>query len=119
MSSYPFPGETITRTLRNIEFGCGRPRDEPAPPEIAALFREEESAFHEMGAARQCWLADRSQPMLTAYRAAAFHHGLMYNALLRVMRSHRDHCYTYDGCRFWLHTEPHGCRRNTIRIEAI
>jgi hypothetical protein len=119
MSTYPLPGETITRTLRNIEFGCARPRDEPAPPEIAKLFRSMQTAFNDMGTDYQAWRNDRCQAAFINYRNALDYYESMHAALLRALRRRPGRCYTCDGHRFWLHTEPGGCRRNVVEVEAI
>lgn len=117
--SYPLPGETVIRTLRNVEFGAVPPRDEPAPPEIAEYFRAMQSAWLEVGAEHQTWMQQRDAPSWYAWSAALSVYEHLHNHLLKVLRKHRDHCYTCDGCRFWLHTEAGGCRRETVRIEEV
>ncbi len=117
--SYPLAGETVTRTLRNVEFGGARPRDEPAPPEIAEAFRAMQEAFAEMGSAHQQWQADRGLAAWQAFCDATDYYNSMHNALLRKLRRHRDRCFVSDGCRFWLHVEAGGCRREIVRIEEV
>src|SRR4051794_2598110 len=107
--SYPLPGETITRTMTGVEFGCAPPRDEPAPPEIATYFRALQEAFDDMGMLQQQWTLDRSKPAFAAYSLATGVYERIYNALLKKLRRHRDRCFTCDGHRFWLHVESHGC----------
>ncbi len=116
---YPPPGETVVKTLRNVSFGRARPQDEPAPPEIAAYFRALQEAFAEVGVERQHWLADRGRAAFFAYTFAQGVYERLHNHLLKTLRKHRDRCYTCDGYRFWLHTEPHGCRRDVVRIEEV
>lgn len=117
--SYPLAGETITRTLRNVEFGHGRARDEPAPPEIAEYFRAWQEAFREMGEDRQEWERDRSRAAWLIYEMTQDYYDRIHNHLRKVLRKHRDHVYTCDGMRFWLHTESHGCRREVLKVEEI
>lgn len=117
--SYPLPGETVTKTLRNVEFGSARPRDEPAPPELAEVFRAMQGAFAEMGSAYQEWRNDRCRAAFDGYRNALDYYESMHYALLRALRRRPGRCYTCDGHRFWLYVEPDGCRRNVIKMEAI
>jgi hypothetical protein len=119
VSTYPLAGETVTRTLRNVEFGTGRPRDEPAPPEIAELFRTMQTAFDELGVACQQRREDPSPPTFVAHRNAVDYYESMHAALLRALRRRPGRCYTCDGHRFWLYVESHGCRRNVIKIEEL
>jgi len=119
MGCYPLPGETITRTLRGVEFGHDRPRDEPAPPEIASYFRAMEAAWDDVGTERQNWLLDHTRDAYATYHATITVYERLHNQLLKVLKHHRDHVYTCDGCRFWLHAEPHGCRREVIKIEEV
>jgi hypothetical protein len=117
--TYPLPGETVVRTLRNVEFGHGRPRDEPAPPLLADLFRAVEDARLVMENEYRDWGLERSHAAHEAYIRALGAWERRYNDLLRAMGRHRDKCYVCDGYRFWLHTEPDGCRKNSVRIEDI
>ncbi len=117
--NYPLAGETVVKTLRGVEFGTGRPRDEPAPSEIAEYFRALQEAFTEVGVERQHWLADRGPSAFAAYILAQGVYERLYNHLLKRLRKHRDRCFVCDGHRFWLHVEAGGCRRESVRIEAI
>jgi hypothetical protein len=117
--TYPLPGETVTRTLRGVEFGTSRPRDEPAPPEIVCLFRSMQSAFDELGSVHQEWRNDRGQAAFAAYRHTLDYYESMHAALMRALRRRPGRCYTCDGCRFWLDVEYHGCRHNVVKIEEV
>jgi hypothetical protein len=117
VSPYPLPGEIVTRTLRHVEFGCARPRDEPAPRDIAAMFRAMQEAFDELGSAHQHWMVDHARAAFTAYKHALDYYESMHAALMRALRRRPGRCYVCDGCRFWLFVEPDGCRRNVLRIE--
>jgi hypothetical protein len=119
VNPYPLPGETVTRTLRHVEFGHGRPRDEPAPREIAAMFRTMQEAFDDMGMLQEQWTVDRSRAAFDNYRNALDHYESMHAALMRALRRRPGRCYTCDGHRFWLFVEPDGCRRNVVKVETI
>ena len=117
--TYPLAGETVIRTMTGVEFGHARPRDEPAPPEIASYFRALQAAFDDVGTERQHWLADRGRASFFAYTFAQGVYERLDNHLRKQLRKHRDHVYVCDGCRFWLDAEPHGCRREVIKIEEV
>ncbi len=88
------PGERLIRTMTNVEFGHQRPPDEPAPEHVVRLYRTYvETQYH--------------KPILS------------WVDLSRALKNHRSSCYVVDGVRLQWYTEPHGCRREYLKIEEI
>lgn len=120
MSTYPLPGETIARSLRNVTFGMARPLDEPAPPELAALFiawraaeDEEDQAYMAHDVARYSrshfcvWLETQSRVKEA------------YGRLADALKKHRHRCYVINNQRFWWHIDVEGCRREYVKHQDI
>ncbi len=88
------PGERLIHTMANVEFGHNRPPDEPAPEHVVKLYQSFARALDDER------VFFRSQ-------------------LSRAMRNHRSSCYVVDGVRLEWYTEPHGCRREYLKITEI
>ncbi len=89
------PGERLIRSMTNVKFGHQRPPDEPAPEHVVALYR----ALNQLPEASN----DLSD----------------YIRLSRALKNHRSSCYVVDGVRLQWYTEPHGTRREYLKIEEI
>ncbi len=94
------PGERLIRTMTNVEFGHGRPPDEPAPERVIQLYQRFVEALDDERISFRSQLFFRSQ-------------------LSRAMRYHRSSCYTVNGVRLQWYTEPHGTRREYLKITEI
>ncbi len=87
------PGERLIRTMTNVEFGHGRPPDEPAPERVIKHYR--------------------------AWITSGCNHVDHWLDLRRAMKNHRSSCYVVDGVRIEWYTEPHGTRREYLKITEI
>ncbi len=104
-------GERLIRTLANVEFGHNRPPDEPAPEHVVKLYHAWKPIETELLEARLTGRYPEKDIGGIEYHA--------WRALVQSMKNHRSSCYIVDGVRLEWYTEPHGCRREYLKIEEV
>jgi hypothetical protein len=121
MNSYPLPGETLVRTLRNQSFGefGGYDADEPAPPEVARAFRSYLIRMKLVDMTHATWKRRKDLPSFEAWNACVTVYSQRINDLLRLMGGHLYKSYVCDGHRIRLRIEPDVCRKKSLWIEVM
>ncbi len=111
------PGERLIRTLTNVEFGHNRPPDEPAPLQVVILYHLWLARHAKSEVAATQYDTSQSRADFASWVQAGDMEGSAWRNITGCMRNHRSSCYVVDGVRLQWYTEPHGSRREYLKIE--